>query len=45
MSGEFTLMILLCSENSFSNIEDLYLFYFISLDISGQASKASGHFH
>ena len=42
MSREFTLMTCLCSENSFSNIEDLY---FKSLGISGQASNAPGQFH
>ena len=41
VSRAFTLMICLCSENSFSNLEDLF---FESLGISGQASNAPGQF-
>ena len=42
MSQEFKLMICLCSENSFSNIEDPY---FESLGTFGEASNAPGQFH
>ena len=42
VSQEFTLMICLCSENSFSNFENLS---FESLGISGQASNAPRQFH
>ena len=42
VSQEFKLMICLCSENSFSNIEDPY---FESLGTFGEASNAPGQFH
>ena len=41
VSPAFTMMICLCSENSFSNIEDVS---FESLGTSGQASNAPGQF-